>query len=466
MLACVVPIVGCFEPEDTPEATDSGTEGTTMNSTSTTDSGVASNTTATTTTGATTTTTTAPVTTETSPTGETTVDPPETDSDSTSSSTGDPMLRCVEADLGSAVGDRVATITTTGLPDAFSGSCGGTNTPDAAYEWVAPNSDFYVFDTRGSNFDTVLYILGDDCDGQELTCSNDAFDGVYSEAVLQLEAGDRVVVVIDGVAGEDGEAVLNISPVACPTADLTGQMLPQTFSNQGADSEHTGTCSSDGPERSFRYTAEVDGLYSFRALSDAFDPALFLEVGPLCGGPELQCNAGGGLIAGEVIRELGAGETVTIIVDSDGPEGEFELDVVELPEACAEEVLEPTGFFTGDIFTFDHVQTNSCGLGGDPTGSSEFPAATFSWTSPQGFLGCSVFVDAGFPFALSLQEGTCDGPEVQCEGSMLGGGGTWFGSVDIGQIPPTEFTVVLVPQGSPMGWVNGDFDVSVACFLP
>lgn len=466
-LSFVALMNGCFEPEDSPEgATDTGTGGTSMGSAPTTDSGVTSmTTTSASTTGETSTTTSS--TNETSPTSQSSTSSTATDSDSASTTTGASMLECVESNLGSMLGDGVANIVTTGLPDAFTGSCGGTNTPDVAYEWVAPNDDFYVFDTRGSSFDTVLYLLGDDCDGAELICSDNGFDGVYSEAVAELQTGDRVVVVIDGVAGEDGDAVLNINPVACPTADLAGQPLPQTFSNQGAGNNHGGACGGDGPERSFRYTAEVDGLYSFRAQSDAFNPSLYLEVGPLCGGPELQCNAGTGLISGEVVRELEAGDNVTIIVDSDGAEGEFDLDVIEIPETCADVIFDGnSGFFTGDIFDFEHVQTTSCGLAGDPTGSPEFPAATISWTSPMGFLGCSVFVDAGFPFSVSLQEGTCDGPEIECEASMMGGGGGWFGSVGIGQIPPTEFTVVVVPQGSPMAWMNSTFDVSVACFQP
>ncbi len=467
-LACVFAVTGCFEPEAAEgDGSSGGTEAATTSGASIGDAGATSVGTTLSTSAGTTSTESGPVTTQTSPTSETTVEPTSTDPGSSSTTTGSTMLECVESDLGSNLGDGLARIETTGRADGFSGSCGGINTPDVAFQWTAPNSDFYVFDTRGSDFDTVLYILGDDCDGAELTCSNDAFDGLYSEAVVFVEAGERVVVVVDGAVGENGQAVLNINPVGCPTADLSGQLLPQTFSNQGAANDHAGGCGGAGPERSFRYTAEVDGLYSFRATSDAFDPALYLEVGPLCGGPELQCNAGAGLIAGEVVRELDAGDSVTIIVDSDGAEGEFDLDIIELPESCGDIILDAKSpSYAGDIFTFAHVQTNSCGLAGDPTGSPESPSATFSWTSPTGFFGCTVFVDAGFPFSLSLQEGACDGPEIECETSTMGGGGGWFGSVGIGQIPPTEFTLALVPQGSPMAWMSSSFEISFACFQP
>lgn len=382
--------------------------------------------------------------------------------------TGEPPLACVEAVLDPPLGSGVATIDTAPAGDDTSGSCGGDGSPDAAYQWDVPYDGFFVLDTQGSDFDTLLYLL-DDCGGNEIACSDNAQGSVSSQVVAPFSMGDRVVVVVDGNAGENGQAVLNINPVECPSADLTGQELPQELSNVAGSSDHGGNCGGDGnPERAFRWRAPQDGHYAFLADSDAFEPAIYLEEGPICGGLELACNppAFGHT---EVMRVLEAGEYVTVIVDGVGGAGEFDVNIVQIGDPCPAAALDQV--VMADIGDFTNTMSTSCG----PSGFMEGPAfspyadATYSWTSP-GMVGsnsgCDIVVTSGFPVALALQEGTCDGPEAQCaEGMFDDVSGTYTATVSVGHIPPTDFTVVVTPRAEPFIWLGGSgFTLEVTCF--
>jgi hypothetical protein len=383
-------------------------------------------------------------------------------------STGEPPLACVEAVLDPPLGSGVAEVDTAPAGDDSSGSCGGDGSPDAAYQWDVPYDGFFVLDTQGSDFDTLLYLL-DDCGGNELACNDNAEGSVSSRVVAPFAMGDRVVVVVDGNAGENGQAVLNINPVECPSADLTGQALPQELSNVAGTNEHGGACGGDGnPERAFRWQAPQDGLFAFIADSDAFDPAIYLEAGPICGGPELACNptAFGHT---EVMRVLEAGQYVTVIVDSDGGAGEFDVNIVQIGDPCPAAALGQQ--VVADIGDFTNTMSSSCGPSGFMDGGtfSPYGDATYAWTSP-GMVGsnsgCDITVTSGFPVALSLQEGTCDGPEVQCAAGMFDDvAGMYTATVSVGHIPPTDFTVAVTPRAEPFSWVGGSgFTIDVVCF--
>ena len=376
--------------------------------------------------------------------------------------TGEPPLACIDGVLDPPLGIPAAMADTAPAGDDFTGSCGGAGSSDVAYQWDVPYDGFFVLDTQGSDFDTLLYLF-DDCGGNELWCNDNAEDSVSSRVVASFEQGERVLVVVDGNAGESGQAVLNIDEVQCPSADLTGQALPAQFSNAAGDSNHGGTCGGDGnPERAFRWQAEQAGHYAFIADSDAFAPAVYLQEGPICGGPRLGCN-GAAFGHSEVMRTLAAGELVTIIVDSQGGTGNFDIDIVPLAEECPGMVLGAMA--SGNIDGFPNAMSSSCGPSGYMEGGTFYPHgdATYSWTSP-GMVGsnsgCDITVTSDFPAALSLQEGTCDGPEVQCEPSMFDPAiGQHRATVSVGHIPPTEFTVSLSRAsepfvGAPAFWIE------------
>ena len=99
------------------------------------------------------------------------------------------------------------TSSTVGLLDANRPSCRSVPAPEVTFEFVAPGTGTYTFDTVGSNFDTVLYAL-DGCAGAELACNDDTA-GLASELRLDLQAEQRIIVVVDG-SNEFGSVVLNI----------------------------------------------------------------------------------------------------------------------------------------------------------------------------------------------------------------------------------------------------------------
>ncbi len=393
----------------------------------------------------------------------------ETGSDS--SSGGVELLDCVESLVDPPLGAQLVSVDTQALRDNFEGSCGGGNSKDAAFQWIAPFTDYFVFDTSGSEFDTSLYLL-DSCDGDELACSDNAMGGVSSRIVGRFEIGQQIVVVLDGETGADGLAVLNVNPVACPGADLEDEPLPGMFTNVGGTNGFSSDCGgSGGLERTFRYTAVEAGLHSFRARSTDFQPIMNLQVGPECGGEDLQCSISDvGQVGGEVIRNLEVGQSVTLIVDSAGGTGEFELDVERLEATCPSGPL--AGAASGTITDFPHAMTTSCGNIGETSGGMEqlFSAASYAWTSPGQAgtnSGCEIRVTSGFPAAVSLQAGsTCSGSELQCATSVYDSSiDRYVSSVGVGHIDPTDFTVTVTQTAELLTAIlDYEFEIEVACF--
>ena len=74
----------------------------------------------------------------------------------------------------------------------------------------APWEDLYVFDTFGSDFDTVLYARAD-CDDyeSELACDDDS-GGSQSRINVMMDRGDTVYLFVDSFYDSGGRWVLNI----------------------------------------------------------------------------------------------------------------------------------------------------------------------------------------------------------------------------------------------------------------
>lgn len=139
--------------------------------------------------------------------------------------TPDPGSVCPQADLG-RLQSLVRRGSTAGGADRIAGaSCGrgGYGSPDATFAYAAPRSGFYVIDTRGSDFDTVLSVRSGGCTGEELACSDDEAGGVQSRIGLELIEGQPIVIVVDGYSGAGGAFSLNVNFVgpATPTPSPT-----------------------------------------------------------------------------------------------------------------------------------------------------------------------------------------------------------------------------------------------------
>lgn len=243
---------------------------------------------------------------------------------------GGALLDCAQATL--VTGDDV-TLSTLGAGDDFQLGCGSPGQPDLAFEWTAPADGYYTVSATGSSIDTVLAVLTGDCgEPIELACNDDYASLPQSELVERFAAGQRVLVVVEGKAGSTGEVTLSIAPVACPAQDLTSQVFPISQTTVGGSNAQGGLCGGAGlRERTYRWTPPADGFYQFAVSSAVITPALHLERGARCGGDLLTCFSARPAVLG---RFLPGGEPVTLIVDSAGGEGSFDLDVKEVFGSC------------------------------------------------------------------------------------------------------------------------------------
>ena len=117
---------------------------------------------------------------------------------------------CPDQDLGSAVGVDVARGNNAGRPTRYLGSCAGT-ARDAVFVWTAPQAGEYVFDTFGSAFDTVLFVIEGRCGEDIVACNDDARD-LQSSVTLRADEGTVYTIVVSGFRGRNGDYRLNISP--------------------------------------------------------------------------------------------------------------------------------------------------------------------------------------------------------------------------------------------------------------
>ena len=120
----------------------------------------------------------------------------------------------------STVGASVFTGTTVGAasdldaPDGCITVSGGGGSPDHALRWTAPSAGTFVFDTLGSSFDTVLYLITS-CTGEmmPLGCNDDLSDtDLRSSVTATVTMGQELVVVVEGFdASSAGTYVVNIN---------------------------------------------------------------------------------------------------------------------------------------------------------------------------------------------------------------------------------------------------------------
>ncbi len=271
---------------------------------------------------------------------------------------------CPDADLGSALGNAVASGTTVGAADDVPSACGFIGGLDRAFRWTAPAAGYYTFDTCGSAVNTLVEIRDGTCSGAPLTCQTaGCTPGLGSSVNQLLSAGQSVVVVVDstGAAGnytlniracQDGTActpqnpchdgVLSCASVAptcvdlrsarpdgtscgathscqggrcvgsaCPEGDLGaalgGGLATGGFGSLSGDDVSLECFPSSAADRTLRWIAPSDGLYSF----DLGTPAGVLGIlDGSCAGTTLACVTSGG----RVDRQLHAGQTIVLVI--------------------------------------------------------------------------------------------------------------------------------------------------------
>ena len=371
------------------------------------------------------------------------------------------------------VGTGSTPIDTEAAGNDFTASCGGESSPDRMLVWTAPVTDYYVFDTFGSGFDTVLGLYAE-CAGEELACSNNVGDLGQSEVVRKFEAGQQALVLVDGTTGDSGQGMLNIERVSCPDADLEGLAFPVELTTLGFGDDTSSQCGGVGREdRSYHWVAPQDGLYYFRATSDSFTPAITLIDGPRCEDRVLAC--GGAQVStygAEIVRFMRARQSVTVVVDGVDGAGLFTLDIALTPDqTCSEAVIMAASEPFDDDFT-DRTLAPSCGFARQ-SGSFgqlyEVPDKVYTLIVPPAgntcFGDCGVTVTSPQEFVLYGIEGEqCGGAEVGCViGQTANGvGPTASISFPRGAEEETRYTVVVADRSE---LDDGGFHVESFCSL-
>ncbi len=121
---------------------------------------------------------------------------------------------CANFDLGSALGD-VATGTTTGAGDHYQ-RCSASDSPDVSYAWTAPATAKYelsLCNGPDQSFDSVLTVIDGSCNGAQLACNDDGCPTAsnLSKLTVNLDAGQLVIIVVDGFLEDSGKFTLSIT---------------------------------------------------------------------------------------------------------------------------------------------------------------------------------------------------------------------------------------------------------------
>lgn len=377
-------------------------------------------------------------------------------------------LACSEEQITARM-EEAATFDTTSGEDDFNASCFAGDGNDVAIEFIAPATDYYRFDTAGSDYETALALLGDSCDGDELACTADPSEPQV-ELIERVQEGERVLLVVDGKLGATGEAAVRIDRVQCPRLDLTDQNFPVrlTTANQGDDFQSS--CGGDGTsDREVRWMAPAAGLYRFQATAEDFGAILSVHEGAACGGHELGCGftESGGRTA-EVVRRLGGGQVVTLVVD--GGSGEFDLSVDDISESAdcdgSGSGIVVDGFWPERTESFagaTHLHSGSC----SPTGETNAIAAyeevsevVFPVTVDlAGALGCSIQIESDAPFsAYLLLRQDCSAGEFRCTREE---GSPYFHSFIFTAADNGDYLLVV----EDIEGLEGEFTLSTACVI-
>ncbi|MCC7539415.1 MAG: hypothetical protein IT379_24535 [Deltaproteobacteria bacterium] len=127
---------------------------------------------------------------------------------------------CADGNLGSVLGTSVFSGSIETRDNRYPpGDCtalgGGGDAQDISFAWTAPSAGEFVFSTRGSEIDTILSVLGPDCDPvRELACNDDQSPLFTSEVTVTAAAGETVVVVINAYEPQHamGNVLLHVLP--------------------------------------------------------------------------------------------------------------------------------------------------------------------------------------------------------------------------------------------------------------
>jgi hypothetical protein len=210
------------------------------------------------------------------------------------------------------------------------------------FEWTAPADDNFIFDSFGSDFDTILAVYEGPAFGSltQLATNDDTGTGFQSRVVFTATGSQTYRIVVDGYQGLQGNATLNWQ---------NGPVLPpnDAFNNATTLSGQTGTTSAynflatpepgepphgaaSGPFASiwFAWTAPFSGKAAFDTFGSDFDTTMAAYTGTAVDSlTKLQENDDTGTgFQSRITFPVVAGSTYYIAVDGfDGADGNVVL---------------------------------------------------------------------------------------------------------------------------------------------
>lgn len=211
----------------------------------------------------------------------------------------------------------------------FQPSCVASVSAEVTFSFTAPRAGSYVFDTVGSDFDTVLYALGPSCEPPERACNDDASGTVSSEILFGMAAGETTVIVIDSF-GESGAWSLQVSESGeCPheMLDSDAEVFVEGFLDGTQANSVVSSCAGTGPDIVYAWVPPFSGRWRISTAGSDFDTVLSVHSDNCQ--TELACNDDGpGDVSSVLDLELQEGVPVAIAVESyDGQGGFFQLSI-------------------------------------------------------------------------------------------------------------------------------------------
>ncbi len=379
-------------------------------------------------------------------------------------------LDCVDEFLASPTGEAAITGSNVGAGNDEAGSCPSAGA-DVVYTWTAPSAGLWVFDTFGSDYDTALHARTALCTGAtQLACNDDWGGGAGTEErlrsriVVDLEAGERILLIIDGFnAAAEGNYVININPadpetcdngedddfdgnVDCFDSDCTADPAcvatcpDETIGSAVGDgvatgdttdlsNDFAGSCGGTiGPDTSVAWTAPADGTYVVDTNGSAYDNRLYARLG--CGGEELDCDFETGDAVTTIRFFAEAGDEVVFFVDGvDDSAGEWVLNIAQSELGACADGVDNDG--NGDIDCDDRACLS------DPV------CVTFD-TCPE--------IDLGSDLGEAIYEGTTVGAGTDSFGTCGATGSAAGGALapDVTHVwtAPTDGTFTFTTAGS------------------
>ncbi len=234
-------------------------------------------------------------------------------------------------------------------------SWGYTSGPDDEYTFTAEEDGCYEFTGSVTDWSPIV-ALYTECGGEELNCasgeyvSSDDTGSIYAATLeYALDAGETVLVVIDGTVDSWGDygayglttAALDVSslPAGEDLGSATGDYVAEGDTT-GAESVADTSCGSSTPDPGdalFDWAAPSDGCWRFTTQYSDFDTVISVFTpGDACGDTEIcdddETFDGDYTYQSAVELDLTAGDAVQLLVSGYSGEGPYVLNINACPE--------------------------------------------------------------------------------------------------------------------------------------